>query len=83
MTSEEKVLNAILLWGIKADELHGWEVIDELMMYSTSALLFRERLQSVEHFLAFVRFPTMPFTLLKKVCIRFLIRPSGRNLLEG
>lgn len=67
VTSEEKVLDAILMWGIKAKNVYGWEVVDELMISSTSELLFGERLQSVYDFLSFVRFPIMPSALLKKV----------------
>lgn len=67
VTSEEKVLDAILMWGIKAKNVYGWEVVDELMISSTSELLFGERLHSVYDFLSFVRFPIMPSALLKKV----------------
>lgn len=67
VTSEEKVLNAILMWGMKAEDLYGWEVVDELMVYSTPELLFRDRLQSVNDLLPFVRFPTLPYAFLKKV----------------
>lgn len=67
VTSEEKILNAILMWGMETEALYGWEVVDELMVYSTPELLFRDRLQSVNDLLPFVRFPTLPYTLLKKV----------------
>ena len=67
VTSEEKVLNAILMWGMKAKEVCGWEVVDELMTHSTPELLFGDRLLSVHEFLSFVRFPIMPLALLKKV----------------
>ena len=67
VTSEEKVLDAILLWGMKANEVYGWEVVDELMTHSTPEILFGERLQSVCNFLSLVRFAIMPISLLKKV----------------
>lgn len=67
VTSEEKVLNAILMWGMKSEDLYGWEVVDELMIYSSPEHLFRERLQPVHDLLQFVRFPTLPCSLLKKV----------------
>lgn len=70
VTSEEKVLDAILMWGMKANEVCEWEVVDELMMHSTLELLFGERLQSVHDFLSFVRYPIMPLTLLKKVMMQ-------------
>ena len=68
VTSEEKVLNAILMWGMKAKDLYGWEVVDELIINSVPEHLFGERLQSVHDLLPFVRFPLLPYPLLKKVC---------------
>ena len=68
VTSEEKVLDAILMWGMRANSVYGWDVVDEQMTYSTPEHLFGERLQSVCDFLSFVRFPVMPSALLKKVC---------------
>lgn len=67
VTSEEKVLNAILLWCLRATEFHGWEVVEEMTSNSTPELLFGERLQSVNDFLPLVRFPLLPLSLLKKV----------------
>lgn len=69
VTSEERVLNAILLWCLRAKELYGWEVIEEMILNSTPELLFGERLQSVYKFLPLVRFPLLPYPLLKKVRI--------------
>ncbi|XP_031102612.1 BTB/POZ domain-containing protein At2g30600 isoform X1 [Ipomoea triloba] len=67
VTSEEKVLNAILLWCLQAEEYFGWERIDEMMMNSTPELLFGERLTSLNMFLHFVRFPLLPSALLEKL----------------
>ncbi|KAI4336702.1 hypothetical protein L6164_015194 [Bauhinia variegata] len=67
VTSEEKVLNAILVFGLKAKELFGWEVLDELMINSKPELLFGDRLQLVNDLLSFVRFPLLPYSLLKKL----------------
>ncbi|XP_023923175.1 BTB/POZ domain-containing protein At2g30600 [Quercus suber] len=67
VTSEEKVLNAILMWGMKAKDLYGWEVVDELIINSFPEHLFGERLQSVHDLLPFVRFPLLPYALLKKL----------------
>ncbi|KAJ7966968.1 BTB/POZ domain-containing protein [Quillaja saponaria] len=67
VTSEEKVLNAILMFGMKAEELCGWEGVDDLMINSTPELLFGERLLSVYNLLPFVRFPLLPYALLKKL----------------
>lgn len=52
---------------MQANELYGWEVVDELMIYSTPELHFGERLQLVNDLLPFVRFPLLPYALLKKV----------------
>ncbi|TXG51932.1 hypothetical protein EZV62_021101 [Acer yangbiense] len=68
VTSEERVLNAILMWCMKGKELCGWELVDELMRKYTPELLFEERrLQSVNDLLPFVRFPLLPHALLKKL----------------
>ncbi|KAI4317032.1 hypothetical protein L6164_024944 [Bauhinia variegata] len=67
VTSEEKVLDAILVFGMKAKELFGWEVLDELMIKSRPELVFGERLQLVNDLLPFVRFPLLPSSLLKKL----------------
>lgn len=67
VTSEERVLNAILLWCLQSKELYGWEIVDGLMMHSTPQLLFGERLRSVDILLLSVRFPLLPLALLKKL----------------
>uniref|UniRef100_A0A7N0R7Y1 BTB domain-containing protein n=1 Tax=Kalanchoe fedtschenkoi TaxID=63787 RepID=A0A7N0R7Y1_KALFE len=67
VTSEERVLNAILLWCMEAKELVGWEAVDELLIDSTPEFLFGERLHMVYELLPFVRFPLLPKYLLKKL----------------
>lgn len=67
MTSEEKILDAVLMWCMKAEECHGWEVIDELLNYSSPEILFKERLQSLDDLLPHVRFSLLPYELLEKV----------------
>ncbi|XP_011034881.1 PREDICTED: BTB/POZ domain-containing protein At2g30600-like isoform X2 [Populus euphratica] len=67
VTSEERVLNAIFMWGMRAKELCGWEEVSELLALSTPDFLFKDRLQSLDDFLPFVRFPLMPHDLLKKL----------------
>ncbi|KAK1324541.1 BTB/POZ domain-containing protein [Acorus calamus] len=67
VTSEERILDAILVWCMQANELCGWEYVDELLKSSTSQLLFRERLSSINVLLPLVRFPLMPSTLLEKL----------------
>ncbi|KAI9200663.1 hypothetical protein LWI28_011349 [Acer negundo] len=68
VTSEERVLNAILMWCMKAKELCGWELVDQLMRKYTPEPLFEERmLHSVNDLLPYVRFPLLPHALLKKL----------------
>ncbi|CAN1781860.1 BTB/POZ domain-containing protein At2g30600 [Linum perenne] len=67
VTSEEKVLNAILMWCIQAKELYGWETVDELIACSSLDLLSSDRLQSLNDLLPFVRFPLLPHSVLKKL----------------
>lgn len=67
VTSEERVLNAILLWCCKAEELFGWDSVDEMMLNLAPELVFGERLNSLEEFLSFVRFPLLPYSVLQKV----------------
>jgi hypothetical protein len=68
VTSEEKVLNAILVWSMQADDICGWIQIDELLSSSAPVQLFGERISLLDDLLPFVRFPLMPSTLLDKVC---------------
>ncbi|KAL6982604.1 hypothetical protein U1Q18_015992 [Sarracenia purpurea var. burkii] len=67
VTSEERVLNAILLWCLQAKELYGWDAVDEMMINSTPELLFGERFKAVNYLLPLVRFPLLPYSLLKKL----------------
>ncbi|ESQ51619.1 hypothetical protein EUTSA_v10016264mg [Eutrema salsugineum] len=67
VTSEEKILDAVLMWCMKAEESLGWELIDELMNYSNPEILFKERLQSLDDLLPHVRFSLLPYELLKRL----------------
>ncbi|CAM8919035.1 unnamed protein product [Rhodiola kirilowii] len=67
VTSEERVLNAILLWCMEATELVGWEAVDELLAASTPEHFFGKRLHTVYDLLPFVRFPLLPKSLLFKL----------------
>ncbi|KFK23322.1 hypothetical protein AALP_AAs74635U001200 [Arabis alpina] len=67
VTSEEKVLDAVLMWCMKAEESHGWEVIDELMNYSSPEILFKERLQSLDDLLPHIRFSLLSYELLERL----------------
>lgn len=78
VTSEDKVLDAILLWCMQACEVCGWATVDELMSSSTPEQIFGDRLHSLESLLPFVRFPLMSLHLLEKVCSK-----SSRINLNG
>ncbi|PKA46206.1 BTB/POZ domain-containing protein [Apostasia shenzhenica] len=67
VTSEERVLDAILMWCMQASEICGWTVVDELLNSSTLEQLFGDRILSLDKFLPLVRFPLMPHHLLQKV----------------
>ncbi|KAL0392281.1 UNVERIFIED_CONTAM: BTB/POZ domain-containing protein [Sesamum radiatum] len=67
VTSEERVLNAILIWCCKAEELFGWDRVDDMMLNSTPELVFSERLNLLGEFLSFVRFPLLPYPMLQKL----------------
>lgn len=67
VTSEERVLNAILLWCSQTKEPWNWEKIDHLLLDFSPGLIFKERLNSLHALLPHVRFPLLPGSLLKKV----------------
>ncbi|CAH8282353.1 unnamed protein product [Eruca vesicaria subsp. sativa] len=67
VTSEEKILDAVLMWCMKAEEPQRWEDIDELMNYSNPEILFKERLQSLDDLLPHVRFSLLPYELLERL----------------
>ncbi|XP_027148485.1 BTB/POZ domain-containing protein At2g30600 [Coffea eugenioides] len=67
ITSEERVLNAVLLWCLRAQELFGWEKIDEMLLISAPESLFGERFESLNVLLPRVRFPLLPCSLLEKL----------------
>ncbi|OMP09695.1 BTB/POZ-like protein [Corchorus olitorius] len=65
--SEERVLDAILMWCMESEKLCGWEVVNEILINSTPESLFKGRLQMVNELLPSVRFSLMPYLLLKKL----------------
>lgn len=67
VTSEEKVLDAIMMWCMQASESCGWAAVDELLASLTPEQLFKDRLPSVNHLVPLVRFPLMPVPLLEKL----------------
>ncbi|KAL4186491.1 hypothetical protein AMTRI_Chr09g34160 [Amborella trichopoda] len=67
VTSEERVLDAVLMWCMQAGEVYHWETSDELLNACTPDLLFRDRIGLIHVLLPLVRFPLMPVTLLKRL----------------
>jgi hypothetical protein len=66
VTSEEKVLDAILTWCMEASETYYWNSVDKLLS-SSPEQLFGERLTAINDLLPFVRFPLMQLSLLQRV----------------
>ena len=67
VTSEEKVLDAILTWCMEASETFYWNSVDKLLSTSSAEQLFGERLTTINALLPFVRFPLMQLSLLQRV----------------
>jgi hypothetical protein len=69
--SEEKVLDAIIMWGANKDDIHGWE--DACRQARTEgASLFQNRMEDLKLLLPFVRFPLIPLPVLQMVSQRSL-----------
>lgn len=66
VSSEEKVLDAVLLWGANSDGLSGWEDADALLS-EREKKTFSEREEELKCLLPLVRFPFMPIPVLRKV----------------
>ncbi|CAN6463896.1 unnamed protein product [Victoria cruziana] len=84
VTSEEKVLDAVLLWCMQADKVCGWQSVDELLNISTPEAIFAERLLSIRVLLPLVRFPLMSTPTLRLLESSNLSRqiPVIRQLVE-
>jgi hypothetical protein len=67
VTSEEKVLDAILTWCMEASETSYWNSVDKLLSSSMPEQLFGGRLTAINDLLPFVRFPLMQLSLLQRV----------------
>lgn len=67
VTSEERVLNGILMWGLQPNELCNWENVDLMLSSITPQDLFGTRLQSLNVLLPLVRFSLFPLLTLKKM----------------
>ena len=71
VTSEERVLDAILTWCMGTCETFYWTSVDKLLRTSTPEQLFGKRLSAVGTLLPFVRFPLMQLPMLKRVHVVF------------
>ncbi|KAH9297739.1 hypothetical protein KI387_029421 [Taxus chinensis] len=67
VTSEERVLDAVLTWGSQIEDCRGWEAINEHLEACIPATVFGQRLQHLNDLLPLVRFPIMPLALLQKL----------------
>lgn len=67
--SEEKVLDAIMMWGANKDDIHGWEDANQRAM-AEGAELFQDRLEDVKLLIPLVRFPLMSLPVLQMVSQR-------------
>uniref|UniRef100_A0A0E0DQ77 BTB domain-containing protein n=2 Tax=Oryza meridionalis TaxID=40149 RepID=A0A0E0DQ77_9ORYZ len=68
VTSEERVLDAILTWCMEACDCFNWTSVHELLSTSRPQKLFGGRLTAINTLLPFVRFP--------------LVQPSVLHLME-
>lgn len=71
--SEEKVLDAIMMWGANKDDIHGWEDANQRAM-AEGAELFQDRLEDVKLLIPLVRFPLMSLPVLQMLQVSELCR---------
>jgi hypothetical protein len=67
--SEEKVLDAIMIWGANKDDIHSWGDANQQAKIEGTAL-FQERFEDVKLLLPLVRFPLMALAVLQMVSQR-------------
>ncbi|CAN6202880.1 unnamed protein product [Urochloa humidicola] len=67
VTSEERVLDAILTWCMRTCEIFYWTSVDKLLRTSTPEQLFGGRLSAIDTLLPLVRFPLMQLSMLKRM----------------
>ncbi|XP_006664953.1 BTB/POZ domain-containing protein At2g30600 [Oryza brachyantha] len=65
VTSEERVLDAVLTWCMEACDCFNWNSVDELLSTSKPEELFGGRLTAINTLLPFVRFPLMQQSVLQ------------------
>jgi hypothetical protein len=67
LTSEERVLDAVLLWGAHTGGLATWQDVDTAVHEIGANTVFRERRDEVEKLLGLVHFPIMMPSVLQRV----------------
>jgi hypothetical protein len=67
LTSEERVLDAVLLWGAHTSGLATWQDVDTAVHEVGADTVFRERRDEVEKLLGLVHFPIMMLAVLQQV----------------
>ncbi|BBM99480.1 hypothetical protein MPTK1_1g21560 [Marchantia polymorpha subsp. ruderalis] len=67
VTSEEKVLDAVLLWGANHDGISGWEDASAYFNDNTMEALVFDREEELKCLLPLIRFPFMSVTILQKL----------------
>eukprot|EP00850_Spirogloea_muscicola_P000505 SM000002S05585 [mRNA] locus=s2:1003094:1008237:+ [translate_table: standard] len=63
VTAEEKVLDAAFIWACDADKISCWQDAS-VWLKERSVTALSEREGALEHIVQFVRFPSMPLSLL-------------------
>lgn len=71
--SEEKVLDAIMIWGANKDDIHSWGDANQQAKIEGTAL-FQERFEDVKLLLPLVRFPLMALAVLQMLQISELCK---------
>ncbi|KAI3706133.1 hypothetical protein L1987_76391 [Smallanthus sonchifolius] len=72
VTSEERVLSAILMWGLQPNELSNWETVDNMLSNMTPEHLFGTRFQSPNMETSNLSLQSHTFYHLVKEAISFL-----------
>lgn len=79
VTSEEKVLDAIIMWGANKDDIYGWEDANRRVR-TEGASLFQNRMEDLKLLLPLVRFPLIPLPVLQMVSQRSLTLPQSDGM---
>jgi hypothetical protein len=67
VTSEEKVLDAVMLWAANRDEIHGWDDANCHANNLEQDHLFGQREEDLESLLPLVHFPFISLPVLEMV----------------